>query len=273
MGEPAGAAYGPNPALRVVVSGPSTSKPQAGSYKVSVKLTNGGAQPLTLGPTSVLFAVSRDGVDFACPPGSSTTPAASGPSSLAAGQTITVERELPCALPVAGKYDVRAYLRFGGGNEPPQASELVATLPVEVPAGDVPNQHAYAPSPGLIVVVDAKPQTRPLTAEEAKKGLFAVFVDVTNTTKSAVELKNPRVVFTATRNGKPVKCSPDMEKTILVGPSVLEPGKTHRFTAPVQCDLTAEGQYELGGFVNFGHAGKTDASIGKLTLQVVNEPK
>ena len=274
--EEGGTSYGPSPNLRVAVTGPATTKTQrtAGGYRVAVSMTNGGAAPMRLGTTTMLFAVTRDGVDFPCAPSGSAGPA-SDPSTLAPGQTMKLERELPCALPVAGKYEVRAYLRFGQDpTSPPLATELVGTFPVEVTRPDVANEHPYGPNPGLIVVIDGKPQTRPLTADEAKQGLYSVFVDVTNTTKKPIELKTPRVVFTATRNGQPVKCSPDMAKTILVGPTTVEPGRTERYTAPVQCDLTAEGQYELGGFVNFGHTGKgADTSIGKLTLQVVNEPK
>jgi hypothetical protein len=276
--EQGGTSYGPNSALRVLVSGPSTSKPQrgtGGTYKVKVSLTNDGQGPMTLGSTTMLFAVTREGVDFPCGRSTGAAGPASQPASLARGQTVRFERELPCALPIAGKYEVRAYLRFDQDpSSPPLATELVATLPVEVLPADVPNQYAYGPNPGLVVVVDAKPQTRPLTPEDAKKGLYSVFIDVTNTTKAVVDLKAPRVVFTATRNGQPVKCLPDMAKTTLVGPTLIEPGRTQRYTAPVQCDLTAEGQYELGGFVNFGHAGKGgDTSIGKLTLQVVTETK
>jgi hypothetical protein len=274
--EEGGTSYGPNPGLRVGVTGPSTTKSQrtAGSYKVAVSLTNGGAGPMNLGATHMLFAVTREGVDFPCGPSTGATGPASQATTLAPGQTVKFERELPCALPVAGKYEVRAYLRFGQNpSSPPLATELVATLPVEVSPADVP-ERPYGPNPGLIVVIDAKPQTRPLTADEAKSGLYSVFLDVTNTTKTVIELKSPRVVFTATRNGQPVKCLPDMARTILVGPTLVEPGRTQRYTAPVQCDLTAEGQYELGGFVNFGHTGKgADTSIGKLTLQVVNESK
>lgn len=273
----AGPAYGANPALRVAVSGPAQAKPYrsgiAGGepYKVTVKLTNGSNADVPVASPNVFFQVRRDNVEYPCAPTTGTMKSPAGePAQLSPGQSFTLSREVSCDLPVVGKYEVRAYLRFGAGGAP-DPKELIGTLPVDVVPAAGTAHTPYAEKPGLVVVMSGGSQTRPLTADEAKKGQYSAWIDVTNTTPQPVELKNPKVVFQATREGAKVKCLPDMEKAVLQGPATLEPGRTHRFTAPVQCDLSKEGSYEINGFVSFGEQVKGGASTGKLTLMVAKE--
>jgi hypothetical protein len=271
----AGDPYAANPSLRVSVIAPPTSGPlrgEAGGYKLKLKLTNTGSKPISTAGLNLLHAARRGGVDFVCNPELGALKAPDEPTEIAAGKTIMLERDLPCVLPVSGKYEVRTYLRLNANpGQKPEAKELVATYPVEVGALPTAVEYPYPSLPGLIVVITSSAQARPLTLEEAKKGLYNAAIEVTNTSAAPVELKDPRVVFSATRGGQPVKCSPEMAKTVLQGPRMLEPGRTHRFTAPVQCDLTAEGQYDVNGFVSFGNLVKGgDSSTGKLIILVSN---
>jgi hypothetical protein len=273
----AGAPYAANPALRVVVSGPATSKPQRGGgtgdgYKVTVKLTNGSAADVPVAAPGVFFSVRRDNVEYPCSPTTGTGKHAGEPAQLSPGQSFTLTRELSCEMPVPGKYEVRTYLRFGASpGTPPDSKELVGSIPVEVTPPEGVAHTPYPDKPGLVVVMNGGSQIKPLTADEAKKGLYSAWIDVTNTTAQPIELKNPRVVFSAVRDGNKVKCLPDMEKAVLQGPATLEPGRTHRFTAPVQCDLSKEGRYEVNGFVSFGEQVKGGGATGKLLVVVAKE--
>ncbi|MEJ7728165.1 MAG: hypothetical protein WKG00_03035 [Polyangiaceae bacterium] len=273
----AGPPYAANPSLHVVVSGPSTGKVQRGGgtgdgYKVTVKLTNASNADVPVAAPGVFFSVRRDNVEYPCSPTTGTGKYPGEPAQLSPGQSFTLTRELSCDMPVPGKYEVRTYLRFGAAaGTPPDRKELVGSIPVEVTAPDGVAHTPYPDRPGLVVVMNGGSQTKPLTADEAKKGLYSAQVDVTNTTAQPIELKNPRVVFSAVRDGTKVKCLPDMEKAVLQGPAVLEPGRTHRFTAPVQCDLTKEGRYEVNGFVSFGEQVKGGGATGKLLVVVAKE--
>src|SRR5213075_2351425 len=81
----------------------------AGTLPVRLRVKNLGERAARIPRATMSFEVSRDGVRFPC---ESRDFVPREPTLIEERETVWLDRELDCALPILGRYDVRSMARF-----------------------------------------------------------------------------------------------------------------------------------------------------------------
>lgn len=228
---------------------------------VRIHVKNDGDRVIALTPVEVTFSAARNGVVFPC--GTSTwQPKTRQPERLAPNATFTFEREIDCAMPLPGSYDLEAHVSFGKGLS---VDRPISFVVLDSPLAPV----AYPGRDGIYVTLLGGPYTPPLSEHEWERGVYHVVVAVINAGSTRAPLGEGRLFFLTYRAGSRLPCSGQSEA--LPFPAYIEPGSIAKVPSPVACAPSEEGIYEIVGGFALG-AKEPAMQIGRIHLTVSSEP-
>ncbi|MFO0675789.1 MAG: hypothetical protein U0169_04605 [Polyangiaceae bacterium] len=260
--------------LRAELRGPkgATYDPKAmgpGGRTVSVRLTAEGAAPVTFGSVRFAYRATREGVSFPCREHEGGSFSAREPSSLAPGQSFVFERDLDCALPLVGTYDVEVDVLLGRRPEGGPLSVLRAgSFSFALTRGDRGAPTAVPAVPGLFALAAGTTMSRPMSHERWMRSDHHVLVALVNGGRAPLELPRVRVSFQVFKVGSPVPCGGEAVPAEV--PPTLAPGATFVLRAPISCAPSQEGTYEIVGRLLLGES-EEPLEVGRVPLRVSSD--
>jgi hypothetical protein len=260
-----------DPDVRVVIDAPSgleyvVDALAAVRESVSVRLANRGTTAVEVGLLRVEFSATRNGVSFPCKKYVGAPVGSREPRVLAPGQSLRVERDLDCMMPLPGHYDVSVYIGLTAEPENRDASVGAFTLDVESKG---PAPRPYPSRPGLYVAMVGDRAARPLSQEAWARGDYHVVLAVVNGSNRPVRVGSGRLAFLTYRKGSRLPCSGQAASLVL--PAELAPGAMSTVREPLACAPSEEGQYEVIGRLTFGDPTE-EVEVGRVSLKVTRYP-
>jgi hypothetical protein len=260
------------PEIRASVRGPSRATYVAealgaAAQSVSIQLMNTSGQSVNVGRLRVAFSATREGVPFQCKEHQGGRVKDREVSTLAPQQSFVFERDLDCAMPLPGTYEVRTYVALtdaAKGERGDFAGAFSLTV-ADSPFAPRP----YLPRPGLYAAMTGNRTTAPLLPEAWSRGDYHVVLALVNGSTVPVAAGQARLAFSTYRKGSPLPCSGQTEK--LDFPAELAPGSVHVTQAPVACAPSEEGRYEIVGRLRFDEAGE-GVEVGRVAVKVTRDP-
>jgi hypothetical protein len=221
-------------------------------------MENVGSRVVRLPPFQAAFSATREGVTFPCREQAGGSFRAREPRLLAPGQSFVFERDIDCALPLPGSYEIAVS----------SAGAPLGTFRLELESG----RHAPRPvpaRPGLFAILSGARAARPMPPEAWARGDYRVVVGVINGSPRPIAVGPGRLAFLVYRTGSPLPCSGQAEPIAL--PDELAPGRMYVVQAPIACAPSAEGKYEIVGHLSLGD-GAEPIEIGRVGLRVTSDP-
>jgi hypothetical protein len=215
----------------------------------------------------VAFTAERDGVSFLCNDHLDPSGEARAPTSLAPGQSLVLESNLDCAMPLPGRYDVGVYVAFGGSARTDRG-DLVRTFRLDVEEGSVVPR-PYPSRPGLFVAMTGGQATPPLPPLAWARGDYHVVVAIVNDSSHPLEVGPAHLAFLTYKKGSPLPCAGQKEPVLF--PEQLSPGSYKVVQAPVACAPSEEGTYDIIGRFTLDAVGE-EIEIGRVSLKVNRDP-
>lgn len=260
------------PALRVTVEGVGRGEYNAKALgasggRVAIRLVNEGNASADVAGLRARFEVTREGVAFPCADVARPTILTHEPSTLEPGDAFVFERELDCALPLPGRYTVRAFLGFARDRQT-TSSEPVAMFPFELelePGTEAPVP--FASRRGLRAILTADRVSRPLDAAAWARGDYRVVVAIINGGAERAKVGPGALSFAVRKKGGALFCASESARLEL--PGELPSGATHVAYAPLACAPRQEGEYEVTGYLSLGGE---RVAIGRFGLRVTADP-
>ncbi len=236
-----------------------------GGHPIEIRLTNVSPRSVDVGPLHAAFTATRDGVAFPCQEHVSRSVHPHEPSWLAPGQSFDFERNLDCTLPLPGAYDVRVFVRLGGGGESIESEAGQFRLDLE---GGPRAPRPYPPIEGLFVAMTGASTPTSMTPEAWAQGDYRVLIAVINGGRRAIAMGPARIAFATYRQGAKYPCAGEAEA--LDFGERLDPGNMHVASAPVACAPAQEGHYEIVG--RFTLENGSELEVGRIALEVTRYP-
>ena len=234
---------------------------------ITIRLTNTSRHAVDVSGADAVFTATRNGVAFPCAAHPRARAKYRGPSSLPPGESIALDREIECSMPLPGHYKIGVFLTFedrGQRTTPDFANEL--TFNVE---GTGPTPRRYASREGLYLGLAGAPVTLPLSPEAWARGDYHVVVAAINASSDPIPLGPARLSFLTYKGMSALPCSGASES--LAFPRELAPGATVTLAVPVACAPSQEGMYQIVGRLAF-EGERKETEIGRVILVVTHRP-
>ena len=234
---------------------------------ISIKVTNTSRHDVDISGADVVFSATLNGVAFPCATRPQVRARNRAPSKLAAGESVTLDREISCSMPLPGRYKVGVFLTFeerGGRTAPDFADELTFTV-----VGNGPTPKPYASREGLYMGLAGAPVTLPMSPEAWARGDYHVVVAAINASADPIPLGKARLSFLTYKGMSALPCSGANET--LAFPRELASGATVTLAVPVACAPSEEGMYQIVGRLAF-EGDRRETEIGRVLLVVTHRP-
>ncbi|MEO6417773.1 MAG: hypothetical protein ABIP39_00100 [Polyangiaceae bacterium] len=261
------------PQLRVSVHAPATAPYRSptlgmGADKVVIRLTNAGADAVSVEGLRAAFSATREGVEFPCREHVEAPAQAREVALLEPGQSVAFERSLDCTMPLPGLYHVRTYVQFGeedGASRAPR--NLAGSFDLALEGTDKRAQ-PYPSRAGLYAIMTGTALTGPATADLAKSG-YKVAIALINAGTQPSRVGSFHFSYLVYREHDPLPCTGESET--FAGPPTIAPGHVHTVTSRVACVLATEGHYVVVGKLVIEHDGE-GIEIGRLNFEMTRDP-
>ena len=234
---------------------------------ISIKLTNTSRHDVDVAGADAVFSATLNGVAFPCATRPQPRAKNRAPSKLAPGESMTLDREIRCSMPLPGHYKVGVFLTFeerGGRTAPDFGDELTFTV-----VGNGPTPRPYASRDGLYMGLAGAPVTLPMSPEAWARGDYRVVVASINASSDPIPLGKARLSFLTYKGMSALPCSGANET--LEFPRELASGATVTLAVPVACAPSEEGMYQIVGRLAFD-GDRRETEIGRVILVVTHRP-
>lgn len=230
--------------------------------RVMIRLRNTSAHTVRVAPLTVRFEARRGGVELKCADEVGAPLGVREVSELTAGQEASVARELDCALPLPGSYDIVATVQVATPGRP-----SVARGTLEVAAtGPVPRA---VPGSALHVLVTGPRALRAMPKDAWLRPENAAVVAFINGGAALLPLKGIKLGFSVYKRGTEFPCAGQAEPLAL--PEVLPALGMTVARAPITCAPSEQGDYVIVGRLHTDeHPAELD--IGRFALRVTHSP-
>jgi hypothetical protein len=264
----ASAASTPAPAgLRVQILLPERADYVASSLgakqpRVLIRIGNGGATSARVAPLVATFEAKRDGVSLRCAEHADPPIGVREAGELAPGQETSVARELDCAMPLPGTYEITATVRVGSG-EQTWTSRRALTIAA---TGPVPR---VVPGTALHVLITGPRATRAMPPDAWARPENAAVVAFINGGPTPLALGQVKLGFSVFKRGTDIPCAGQTEPVAL--PAALPGFGIVVARAPITCAPSEQGDYLIVGRLQTEqHPEEVD--IGRFALRVTQNP-
>lgn len=205
------------------------------THRVRITFGNPNSSAIALGPHQFRFTPTKDGLTYDCGDGSEDT---RWPMSLEPGASITIERVVHCNTPLVGRYDVEVRARR---TEPNAVENVLGSFVLTIDGGS--NAPVRSPLDGrLWIAASATREIRP--GQQSQSSMPRVHFAFVNATRGDVALAPSRFVLHVMRRES--SAPPCPERIVDVpGTPAIAGAKTFSFAAPLVCDFTREGVYDV----------------------------
>jgi hypothetical protein len=265
-----------HPALRVLVSGPPTARylPEvlgAGVLPVTMRVRNVSSEDAVLPRTRLAFRVVRRGVAFPCSEESHPFSTEHEPSIVRPGATVVLRRDLVCAMPVTGRYEVSSHVRFDDSERPEETGAFATEVTAMAPRGPIP----YPERPGLFVALSGRSsvQAPAMPVDAATTVPYEALVAFTNTQALAMPLGAIHAAVRIEKDGVAVPCAGEARDIWTHAPDSVAPGRTVIVHVPIPCNLPLDAGYDLVAWTTLGDGPVGEGSqLGPLHFAVTRAP-
>ncbi len=225
-------------------------------------LTNPGTRRIELEPLAFRLHPMRDGVAFSC-----DEPQARDdrwPSTLEAGASFAISREVACDTPLPGRYDVEVRGRPRGG--PNSAERTYGSFSMQIdPGANPPVRMPWETS--LHAAAAGTTEMRPSRDPKAAR----IVVGLINATRAPVTLVPLRASLRVTRRDSTVP--PCVDHVVdLAFTGSLAPGRVQTLATPLGCELSVDAVYDVDVSVTNGAGAKVKLATHAIRVGVLPPP-
>lgn len=232
---------------------------------LAIQVFNHGTSALDVSDFRAHLEATREGISFGCKKEIGPASGEREPSTLAPGASFVFERALDCALPLAGKYDVRVAVSFGQGAYRSPRAVRATTLTVTAPAELAPK--AVEGFPGLYAAIGASARL-----DGGKDhGVGRMMLSLVSARKEPTRLPPLRLALRVYRVGQSIPCE---DEPVPLREGVIGPGESRFDPIEVSClGLGVPGSYDVEARLLVPavgeRAGEREIVLGKLRVDVV----